>query len=65
MKRTVTTPGALKWLAEALLFDDESGGRGLRARFAELDLPAGSRLVEAGDVRDIHEIENLELPVEL
>jgi len=68
MKREITTPAMLRTLADLLWFGPRSGGMpglSLREAFPEIDLPAGTRLIETGPLQDIHRVSEVDLPATL
>eukprot|EP00969_Alexandrium_andersonii_P318977 14091336-Alexandrium_andersonii.AAC.1 len=65
LERRVNNSGTLLRLKDALRANEELGGFVLPLPFGELNLPAGVRLVELGDVTDIHSLAELETPATL
>eukprot|EP00959_Pyramimonas_sp_CCMP1952_P243250 5084637-Pyramimonas_sp.AAC.1 len=63
--RTVTTPQQLHRLMNCMSLDEDIGGYGLHAPFPELDIQKGHRLIEDGQLHDIHALKDCELPIAL
>eukprot|EP00959_Pyramimonas_sp_CCMP1952_P472787 9500626-Pyramimonas_sp.AAC.1 len=62
VKREVHDKRALKNLMKSMAFGDKSSGCTLCEDFAPLDLKKGCRLIEAGEVVDVHDLMSIELP---
>ena len=68
LKRWVTTTAELEALVGALGFDgrkDAPAGLVTRVAYPPLELPKGARLLEHGELADIHMLASLEVPAEL
>ncbi|CAK0840011.1 unnamed protein product, partial [Prorocentrum cordatum] len=62
---TVATPQMLTGLLRCARFDDDYGGYAVFQQYAPLGLKAGYRLIESGQVRDLHALHELVLPARL
>ena len=58
----VASEAQLRRLLAKTAFDEKFGGLGLTVDFPELNLLAGHKIIADGNVRDIHGLENLEVP---
>ncbi|CAK0831430.1 unnamed protein product [Prorocentrum cordatum] len=65
VKRTVVNRAQLRRLMTCMHLDEELGGLGLHTPFPELGLEKGYRLIEDGDLHDIHALRDAEVPIEL
>eukprot|EP00959_Pyramimonas_sp_CCMP1952_P324436 6790741-Pyramimonas_sp.AAC.1 len=61
-KRLVSSRPLLRRLLRKMKFDSAHGGLTLKEDFPQLHLRSGHRLLVNDAVRDIHDVENIELP---